>query len=169
MRRKFTLIEILIVIGIIGLLAALSFGAYSFAMNKSRESATKALLKRVEAGLESCKTKFGYYPQSTSYTTITVSLDSSSNAVTDITIGGVSISPEMRKEFLRIVDGESLKKSVTGGKIVDHWGNDIYYRYPGTVNTSGIDIISSGADGKWGDTASTNKDDVKNTSDDLIN
>jgi len=176
MRRKFTLIEILIVIGIIGLLAALSFGAYTFAMNKSRESATKALIKRIEAGLDSCKNKFGYYPKATSYATITVSLDSSSNAVTDIQISGVSISSEMRKEFLRIVDGESLKKSVSGGNIVDSWGNNVYYLFPGNFNTSGIEIISAGADGKWGNNSESSpsnsnisKDKTGITNDDLIN
>lgn len=168
MRRKFTLIEILIVIGIIGLLAALSFGAYTFAMNKSRESATKALLKRVEAGLESCKNKFGYYPPAGTYSTVTVGFDAN-NEINDIQINGTSISAEMRKEFLRIVDAESFKKSVSGGTIVDAWGNNIFYQFPGKINTSGIEIISAGADGKWGDSASSDKSDVSKTSDDLIN
>ena len=61
-RFRFTLVEVLAVVALVSLLAAIGFGAYSYAMNASRESNTKALLKRIEAGLESCRTKYGYYP-----------------------------------------------------------------------------------------------------------
>ncbi len=180
MRRKFTLIEILIVIGIIGLLAALSFGAYTFAMNKSRESATKALLKRVEAGLESCKTKYGYYPPSGTYSKVKVTFVSASdNTIAAIEFNGTNLSAEMLKEFLRIVDAESLKKSVTKDSsgnyyLTDSWGNPVWYQYPGTVfNKDAIVVISAGADGKWGESTDTPDtsplNNAKSTSDDLIN
>ena len=50
LRFRFTLVEVLAVVALVSLLAAIGFGAYSYAMNASRESNTKALLKRIEAG-----------------------------------------------------------------------------------------------------------------------
>ena len=43
-RKNFTLIEILGVCALIAILGIIGFGSYTFAMNKSKESATQALL-----------------------------------------------------------------------------------------------------------------------------
>lgn len=156
LRFRFTLVEVLAVVALVSLLAAIGFGAYSYAMNASRESNTKALLKRIEAGLESCRTKFGYYPASTSLDLIKFKLDSS-NLISDVEFNATSesnkttLSDEMRKEFLRVVEEESLKKGKTGDFFLeDSWGGKIYYRYPGQINKGGFDLIAPGADGKFG-------------------
>lgn len=160
LRFRFTLVEVLAVVALVSLLAAIGFGAYSYAMNASRESNTKALLKRIEAGLESCRTKFGYYPASQSFRRILIQLDTSTKLVSDIQfdvsssetgISGTSLSDEMRKEFLRVVEEESLKKGKTGDFVLeDSWGGAIYYRYPGQINRGGFDLIAPGADGRFG-------------------
>jgi Tfp pilus assembly protein PilE len=54
-RKNFTLIEILGVCALIAILGIIGFGSYTFAMNKSKESATQALLKQIEAGLANVK------------------------------------------------------------------------------------------------------------------
>lgn len=156
LRFRFTLVEVLAVVALISLLAAIGFGAYSYAMNASRESNTKALLKRIEAGLESCRTKFGYYPASTSLDLIKFKLDSS-NLISDVEFNATSesnkttLSDEMRKEFLRVIEEESLKKGKTGDFFLeDSWGGKIYYRYPGQINKGGFDLIAPGADGGFG-------------------
>ncbi len=156
LRFRFTLVEVLAVVALVSLLAAIGFGAYSYAMNASRESNTKALLKRIEAGLESCRTKFGYYPASTSLDLIKFKLDSS-NLISDVEFNATSesnkttLSDEMRKEFLRVIEEESLKKGKTGDFFLeDSWGGKIYYRYPGQINKGGFDLIAPGADGGFG-------------------
>lgn len=157
LRFRFTLVEVLAVVALISLLAAIGFGAYSYAMNASRESNTKALLKRIEAGLESCRTKYGYYPASQSFHMIKFKLDSS-NLISDVEFdvassssNGTALSDEMRKEFLRVVEEESLKKGKTGDFVLeDSWGGAIYYRYPGQINKGGFDLIAPGADGGFG-------------------
>lgn len=160
LRFRFTLVEVLAVVALVSLLAAIGFGAYSYAMNASRESNTKALLKRIEAGLESCRTKFGYYPASQNFQMIMIRLDTSTNLVSDVqfdvsnsssSTSGTSLSDEMRKEFLRVVEEESLKKGQTGDFVLeDSWGGAIYYRYPGQINKGGFDLIAPGADGRFG-------------------
>ncbi len=160
LRFRFTLVEVLAVVALVSLLAAIGFGAYSYAMNASRESNTKALLKRIEAGLESCRTKFGYYPASQNFQMIMIRLDTSTNLVSDVqfdvsnsssSTSGTSLSDEMRTEFLRVVEEESLKKGQTGDFVLeDSWGGAIYYRYPGQINKGGFDLIAPGADGRFG-------------------
>lgn len=160
LRFRFTLVEVLAVVALVSLLAAIGFGAYSYAMNASRESNTKALLKRIEAGLESCRTKFGYYPASQNFRWILIQLDTSTKLVSGIQfdvsssetgMSGTSLSDEMRKEFLRVVEEESLKKGKTGDFVLeDSWGGAVYYRYPGQINRGGFDLIAPGADGRFG-------------------
>ena len=160
LRFRFTLVEVLAVVALVSLLAAIGFGAYSYAMNASRESNTKALLKRIEAGLESCRTKFGYYPASQNFRWILIQLDTSTKLVSGIQfdvsssetgMSGTSLSDEMRKEFLRVIEEESLKKGKTGDFVLeDSWGGAIYYRYPGQINRGGFDLIAPGADGRFG-------------------
>lgn len=164
LRFRFTLVEVLAVVALVSLLAAIGFGAYSYAMNASRESNTKALLKRIEAGLESCRTKFGYYPVSTSFTAISFTLKRDTSLVSAIQFGTDAMSSDYEKEFLRVVDEESLKKNMIktlnassestttemSFDLEDSWGGKIYYRYPGQINKGGFDLIAPGADGRFG-------------------
>lgn len=165
LRFRFTLVEVLAVVALVSLLAAIGFGAYSYAMNASRESNTKALLKRIEAGLESCRTKYGYYPVSTSFTEISITLKKDTSLVSAIQFGTDVMSSDYEKEFLRVVDEESLKKNMiktlnaSSGtdtdteksfELEDGWGGKIYYRYPGQINRGGFDLIAPGADGRFG-------------------
>lgn len=58
----FTLIELLVVMAIIALLAALSFGGFSYAMQASLRNRTVGTLSALSASLEQYKEKFGEYP-----------------------------------------------------------------------------------------------------------
>jgi len=44
MKKRFTLTEVLVVVFLIGVLTAIGFGMYSYAMNSAKESATRAPL-----------------------------------------------------------------------------------------------------------------------------
>lgn len=172
--NKFTLVEILAVVALIGILTAIGFGAYTYAMNSAKESSTKALIKRLESGLESCRTKFGYFPASKKdndgsgsgsesayiYLPIEITIDND-NTVTEIKIGSQIFDPRIKGEygetFLKIIDAESFKKYVKNKELQDGWGGTIYYKYPGTINKTGFDLVSAGADGKFGNDTVTDR------------
>lgn len=61
--QGFTLIEMLVVISIIALLAALTMGGYTYAVNGSREKTTRGTFESVKTGLESYQAEFGEYPE----------------------------------------------------------------------------------------------------------
>lgn len=61
-RSAFTLVELLVVITIIGMLAALISVAASMAMGAARRSAIKMEMTQLSVALENYKTKYGEYP-----------------------------------------------------------------------------------------------------------
>jgi prepilin-type N-terminal cleavage/methylation domain-containing protein len=60
--RGFTLVEILVVVGILALLAALIFPAVSFAQRRSREKAAAARIEQLKLALSAYEADFGDYP-----------------------------------------------------------------------------------------------------------
>lgn len=63
-RSAFTLIELLIVITVIGILVGLLIPAITGAMSTARELAIRTEMVQIEQGIESFKTKYGFYPPS---------------------------------------------------------------------------------------------------------
>ena len=177
-RKSFSLVEILAAVAIVGILAAIGFGTYSYAMNSARESASKALLQRIAAAFDAAKVKEGYYPTTGgSFVPIAVTIGSD-GTVNTISINGAALSPEFQKEFVRVVEWDSFAKTVKNGTAEDAWGGTIYYCYPGKINLLGFDLIAPGADGKFGTAAaatppdslsSYRDDDGEPLSDDLAN
>ena len=166
MKKRFTLTEILVVVFLIGILTAIGFGMYSYAMNSAKESGTRALLTRLGAALDTCNTKFGYIPvgkTSGQFNEIYFEIDSAGN-ITDMTFAEESFSSSQvskenfLKEFLRTIDAENLKKNLqqSGSHyvLIDGWGNPIYYAYPGKFNKTSYDLYSFGADGRMGSASS---------------
>ncbi len=162
--RRFTLVELLAAIAIIAILSAIGFGSYSYAMNKARESSTEALLKQLTAGVETLRSKYGFYPPSNQFRQIAIEIDASSGAIEEIIFGYDGGSEFKLREragdkaiadFLRVAEGEQLKQrlprqiSESGGigVLEDAWGGKIHYRAPGKYNTAGFDLVSAGADG----------------------
>jgi hypothetical protein len=147
-------------VGLVVILAGIGFSAYSYASYRGKEAATKSLITRLAAGLETLKTKHGFYPASTSYGNIQVSIDSTTGLVDGITFGSASAitaanHAQQLKDFLAVVDGENLKKYVANGTLTDAWGGNIQYKYPGAVNTVKFDIVAPGADEGFGTAAVT--------------
>ena len=151
-RKTFTLIEILAVVALIAILSALGYAGYSYAQHASKESATKALIARVEAALEAAKSKSGFIPRSSSFNHIAVTN-------TSVTIGGITYSDtasgnnkyqaEFAKAFIKAIDLSTMNRFLnSNGYIVDAWGNDLLLRFPGKLKKGGIDIVSPGPDGE---------------------
>lgn len=165
MKKRFTLTEVLVVVFLIGVLTAIGFGMYSYAMNSAKESATRALFSRLNAALESCNTKFGYIPsgkESQKFNEIRFKIKDGTqedNSFTELTFmenfdSNKKVEAEYMKEFLKTIDAESLRKNLQKKDsyyvLVDGWGNTIYYAYPGKFNTTSYDLYSAGPDGNIG-------------------
>ena len=153
-KRDFTLVELLAVTALIAILAGIGFAAFSYASNRGREAATKSLITRIGAGLESVRTKHGAFPGATSYGDIVVTVNAS-GLVTGITFGGTALSAKQLKTFLAVCDGESLKKNLTLKSdsdyyLIDSWGGKIKYCCPGKINTAKFDLVAPGPDEGFG-------------------
>ncbi|WP_395742444.1 type II secretion system protein [Prosthecobacter sp.] len=61
--RAFTLVEMLIVVTIIAMLAALTLGGYTYAMRSSKRRLTTGTFEAIKLALERYNSEFGEYPQ----------------------------------------------------------------------------------------------------------
>ena len=159
-KKSFTLVELLCAAALIVILAGIGFSAFSYASYRGKEAATKSLITRIAAGLETLKTKHGFYPAASSYSDIEITVNSTTGLVDQISFGTTRLPKNINsatdaekkqlKDFLAVADGENLKKYVANAKLTDAWGGAIKYKYPGAVNTVKFDIIAPGADGEFG-------------------
>ena len=168
-RTTFTLIEILGVVAIIAILATLGFAGYSYANTKSKEAATEGLLTRVHAAFDLAQQKTGFMPPATSFSSI--ELDDSGKT---LTVGGVTYEVKSNATgkdklysnfcqiFVKTLEMDKMGRFLQGGKIIDAWGNEVKFRYPGILKNGGCDLISAGADGGFGiDAVSNPPNEVK--------
>lgn len=158
---SFTLVELLGAMALIVILAGIAFSGYSYAMNKAKESATTSTIKQIETALNAAKIKAGYFPASADYAVIKFTVDSSELLKT-VEFGSTVLSAEKNKklfaEFKKIIDFEAIRQNLNDdGELEDGFGGKIYYRFPGFVNSTGIDIISAGADGFFGEVTDEEK------------
>ena len=102
-KRFFTLVEILVACGIIAILAGMGFAGYRYAMNSGRINSTKGITGQISTALESCYNKFGFYPDSSAFESITITLDG--DIPDTIKFGSVSYDKDdtvvLRKQFFR--------------------------------------------------------------------
>ena len=144
-KRGFTLMELLIVIGIIIVIAASVLTVLPGLREKTQKKATKAFINRLEIAIEQ------YYNDNRSY------------PPGDITSVKTALAPSgsRAKQYIEFDDNE-----VDDDKIVDYWGNPFVYvsstdAFPN--NTDSYDLYSPGPDGT--STASgDDADDINNWS-----
>ena len=167
--RRFTLVELLAVIALIAVLSAIGFGTYSYAKGKAQETATEALMKQIEAGLEGFHTKAGYYPKSNNDDFSVIKFTFAADGTLDkIEFGGETLEKQsisdgdsqakkkrMKNErleaFSKAVEMEVIKSNLDNdGVLTDAWGGKIYYRSPGKFKTGSYDLVSAGPDEKFG-------------------
>ena len=119
----FTLVELMVVIIIIGVLAAIVVPSYLHYAEKARINATKAQINEIENALAGFKLESSRYPSSDEGLAALVSKPSS-------------------------FTGDWPKEGFMPEVPKDGWGNDFVYIYPGINKT--FDIISYGADAQQG-------------------
>lgn len=121
-QRGFTLIEILIVMVIIGLLAALVGPRMFGKVGKSKQKAAKAQISMFETALDTYRLDVGKYP------------------TTDMGLDALRIEPDDLEKW----DGPYLPKEIP----LDPWGHPYEYRSPSEHGD--YEIVSYGGDGSPG-------------------
>lgn len=123
-RRAFTLLELLIVIVIIGLLAAYVGPKYFAQLGKSERTIARAQIEGLEKALDTYRLDLGRYPSS------------------EEGLKALIVKPANAEQW----NGPYLKKDVP----LDPWGHPYQYRSQGTRNE--IELVSFGKDGQPGGT-----------------
>jgi len=129
-RRAFTLVELLVVIGIIVLLAGIGVGVGQAVRAKGRRDRTRMLIDRIATALRDYESMIGHWPDA-------IADDA---AATDY--------PQLATVLLGL---EAVKPSEVGddgglqGVVLDAWGRYILV-CKGGHNSPGLDIWSLGAD-----------------------
>lgn len=155
-KKHFTLVEIIAVMAILAVLMGLGLGIYSVATGNARRARTDALIKQLEVALEAYKAKHGYYIQT--FSDNKFYLDAVEGDIVNGSAVGAVDKYKSINNFAAFVDLESMRNSSAqkdaSGRfyIVDAWDRPLYYRCPGSKNTSTYDIISGGGNNKVGDT-----------------
>jgi prepilin-type N-terminal cleavage/methylation domain-containing protein len=153
--RGFTLVELLVVVSVIGILAAMTYAAVDSAISKAKKSATRALISALDTGIANFRTDFGHVPY-----------DTLGNATND--------PKEIRRWLMGIKDNgdkddsgannvrsnqlwngpyaEVKEKNLDAGNnyiFVDSWGEPIYFEMVNPIfNVDRWDIWSKGPDGE---------------------
>ena len=140
--KGFTLMELLIVIGIIIVIAAAVLTVIPGMRQKTQEKATKAFIERLEVALEQ------YYDDNRSYPS------------GDITSVKTALEPSgpTSRQYIEFDDSE-----VNGSDIVDYWGNPFVYDATPSNNTGTYDLYSTGVDGASA-SSGDDADDINNWS-----
>lgn len=121
-QRGFTLLELLVVMVIIGLLAAYVGPKYFSQIGKSEVKTAKAQIVALEKALDQYRLETGHYPS------------------TDQGLNALVVKPGNEPKW----DGPYLSKAVPN----DPWGNPYVYKSPG--DHGDVDVISYGRDGRPG-------------------
>ena len=123
-RGGFSLMELLLVLVILGVLAALVVPRFANRSQQARETAAKADVSSIETAIGAFEIDNGRYP------------------TTEEGLEALIKSPPGLDGWR----GPYLAR----GLPTDPWGNEYVYRYPGQQNPDGFDLYSQGPDGREG-------------------
>ena len=126
-RRGFTLIEILVVIIVLGLLAALVGPRILGRVSEAKSATARTQIELLGLGLDSYRLDNGGYP------------------TTEQGLAALNEKPAGEPVPLNW-RGPYLRKAIP----LDPWGRPYIYRSPGQSNPSGYDLLTLGRDGQPG-------------------
>ena len=157
-KRSFTLLELMAAIGLIMVLAAITYGGITYASSRAQEAKTIATMEEFMSALEAFKQDYGFYP--------IIDKDNAKE---------VDLSADGWKLFMNETKNKKNRAYMEGdlGELLDGYGQAFWYKYPGTKNSAKYDLWSLGKDKYHGikdktKTRPGNIDDAgKNESDDI--
>jgi general secretion pathway protein G len=123
-RNAFTLIELLLVLVILAVLAAVVVPKFTNRSEQARVTAAKTDIANLEVALDAFEIDNGRHPS------------------TEEGLTALVLQPQNCPNW----KGPYIKRGVPN----DPWGNTYAYRYPGQHNANGYDLCSLGADGRDG-------------------
>ena len=155
-KRSFTLLELMASIGLIMVLAAITYGGITYASSRAQEAKTIATMEEFMTALEAFKQDYGFYPI----------IDKSEPKQVDLSQDGWKLftNETKNKKTRAYMEGDL-------GELLDGYGQAFWYKYPGTKNSAKYDLWSTGKDRYHGNkkTNSSNDKDKAgaNESDDI--
>lgn len=154
-RSGFTMVELLTVITIIMILAALVLGGASFAGRKADEGRCQARLQTIKNALEEFKLDYGKYPQGIESTTTHILRD-------NLFYNPLTSGRPNGEKRPYISDTNFLNSS---SQFVDPWGTFIHYQTgSGAHNKYSYDLWSLGPNATDDSLNPTTSDDINNWS-----
>jgi len=129
-RGAFTLIELLLVLVILAVLAAVVVPKFTNRSEQARTTAAQTDISVIEGAIDQFEVDNGRFPTN------------------DEGIGALVQAPGNVQSWR----GPYIKRGIP----TDPWGNPYVYRYPGTNNPSSYDLFSTGPDGREGNDDITN-------------
>ncbi len=123
-RKGFTLVELLVVVGIITMLAAMLVPRVFRGMGKTKADIARAKMAIIEDSLARFQYDCGRLP------------DDGESGLEALLVAPADLEDKW--------NGPYLKKS----QLLDPWGNEYVYLSEGQVNVGSFDLISLGADGQ---------------------
>jgi general secretion pathway protein G len=124
-RRAFTLIELLLVLAILGILAAIVVPKISGRTEQAREQAAQTQISTFGSALDAFEVDNGFYPKGNNG------------------LQALLVSPREARNWR----GPYLKSDTVPK---DPWNNDYVYVCPGKHNPTSYDLMSMGPDGRVG-------------------
>ena len=157
-KRPFTLVELLCVIIVIALLAAISIKVTQIAYRRADDTKTRTIMEIIRVANEQYTVNNGYYYP---------------NGGSSYSEGGgdfhsINLDPDFLGDAYETCRKIAEETNGNTDKIRDAWGNAIRYRSPGIYNTGSYDLYSIGRDKGVGDAEDATKkspglgDDIAN-------
>ena len=129
--QGFTLVELLLVLGILATLAAIVYPSLAGRSEQGKVGAAKLQISNIEEALDLYETENGNFPKN---------------------LNALQEQPGDAPNW----KGPYLKKGIP----LDPWGNAYIYEYPGKHNANSFDLLSTGPDGRPGTDDDINNWDV---------
>lgn len=154
MRKKdaFTLIELLTVIGVIGILAAISFGISTGVSERQARTKAAAEMSGIAAALEAYRTQYGTYPITDDPEILLQALANRIRWTDDSTTESLSERRPFIDSSRFLVEGfndGSTEFGAENQQLLDPWENPYYYEFQtdGSWQRFGYVLFSRGSDG----------------------